>query len=487
MKILDFFTLNTGPKIRGYTTEENVLFNPYTNLDRNVINYQEVSPWFARVFENFENQFKYGYNYETFYNNYIFPEIYFSINLIANYIGQLPLDIYSNIDINEKKKNLDLQYLLNHKPNDYQSGFNLKHKLITDMYYHGVGYLAYIQINNKKNIINLDYNKIIELRDVNGEEYFLYILDNYNDYCDYKQRDWESFGFDWYNQNPDLVLLDKKSIIKLKYDDSCRSPLFWLWKDLGMLPLLKEKAMNNINEDGSLKAVIIGTEGTKGRLQSSSENNPVDKLLKQSGSGATTIGQTNQQIHKFEVKKNKSLMDDLKYIKKTITESLGIPDGLIGGDSHQGKNELIQILYINHLAPILTKLEQEIENKFLSERFIRAGGGVKFNINHLYKLQEDKLTDILQKQGDAGIISINDARIRLGYEKIKDNELADEVLYKLQFNLVNNLNPNSNPSQQAAAAANKEDTTDNKEDGSTKSQKEEKTASLEDVEELCGL
>lgn len=117
-------------------------------------------------------------------------------------------------------------------------------------------------------------------------------------------------------------------------------------------------------------------------------------------------------------------LDTLKITDEQIANALGVPLDLVGGQrTYQNLDAAWKILWEGTLLPKLEIIASEINRQLLSETDFRA----RFEVASVNALQEsqDSLTERMSKAVQGDIITIDEARQRLGFEPLPEG--AGEV------------------------------------------------------------
>lgn len=351
-----------------------------------------------RITEELANYDDYNsiiYNWNYLKNKYpdVISEIAFAIDYIARQTAQLDIDIYKDLNKNIKEANTnEFFYTWNVRPNMYQNAYNLKYTLISYLFYYGEA----IVIKDSEKEIHVfslpDYQKY--KNETTGEMYFGITINNQIVY--YRQSDIMCFHlFDIFNE---------------------LSPIYFIWKDAKLLEHAKNSYYKNITNSEVQKALMFNEENDD--LNEEEEQRiaaNVTNLLNAKTSKALYV--TNAvRVDSFSKQTNiDKLTPADKYLKSKIMNFLGIPDGLIGGDSNQGVDERLRLFYISTLSPLLSQIEIEIDAKWNKKSHYTKGGGVRFDTSKLFRLQENERINNSVARINANITTISEEREKLGF------------------------------------------------------------------------
>jgi len=144
---------------------------------RNFFNEEIAQTWEQPLFDAFVTPTSSGENITT--NNALtVGAIYASINIKANAIAKLPLQVFkrNRNEGREREKNHRVYYLLETRPNPFQTPFVFKHTITVHRNLWGKAYIRMI-FDNRGNVIELrllEPSKVREAEDTKGDRWFVY-------------------------------------------------------------------------------------------------------------------------------------------------------------------------------------------------------------------------------------------------------------------------------------------------------------------------
>lgn len=398
-------------------SQEAILFNPYTLGHENVASFKKLNPY-HRLLLDLTNCNDANIDFTNF------SVVYFSIDYIAKQIASMDIDDYLRKAANIRNYDSDISYMLNYEPNSYQTGYNLKYNLITNLYYYGCAFAIYDSDNYNLEI--LDNGNLFEYWEDNVK-YLCWFEDKYINVINGTRITVETireFGG---------ILYKEKDIMIFRFNEQFESPLNKILSDLKLHTSLNKGIYDEVGREGKLQGYVKNLEGGLGNQEESNLNKTLSDFVSSGKEGFVTLGSNNTEIGTFTRSGSSDKLSNIKDLRKLIQEHIGVPAGLVAGDSNQGKPEQISQFYKLTLMPLLENIEKELEISFFTKEGIKKGFGLKFNISNLLRLDEEKQNKILSMQMNAGFITINEGRLILGLPKSKD-EIADKVMPKLYFN-----------------------------------------------------
>ena len=434
--------LKSKPRDEVITSDENILFNPFTLADRGLVRFTDVERDFLSVYQETSLNTK-NFSYNDFLTTKIYPEIYFVVDKIAKHVASLPIDIYKDKSKNIKVQGLWTSYLLNTNANEGLTSYQFKYRMISNLYYHGVSYAVKINdVNNKDKpqLVVIDNKRLLRYYDNEYNlYYYLYMgVDMSNWYYNLSQNyinENEEIIIRKITNNKDTYIFQESEVIKLTFDETGNSPLNWLWKDLGLLPMVRASIKKSLLEGNNIKAVVYGREAVGGQDGQATSSYQLQKLLRSSQSGAITVDSFTQKIDyvKDSINAN-NYFDNLTNLKQQISQSLGVPAEILEGSS--ATNAKVQDalnMFILNLTPLLKNFEESLDVALFSTNFLTSGGGCKFDLSSLKNWDTTTFVNNLQIMANAGFITINEGREMLGLEKHKNKEVGDILLAKIEM------------------------------------------------------
>lgn len=367
------------------------------------------------VFNDIYTQyFKGSYDYSSFLNSFVIPEIMITIDNVASQFALLDLKIYKNYEKKELSQDHErLNYRLNNKPNLYDNDHQFKSKLIYELYLSGVVYIVktYEKENFYLHVVRNDQCK--KVYDKKLKKHLLYVdttqrieeLDNFfgEDVVDLSTIDYSLNGI--YFDIEDIWEVDI-----MNFDGRGHSPVEFLWKDLGNLQMTKQAISRGIKNSQVVQGVMFNAIVGTSKREEKKLNITVDELMKSDAPGVVTVGGENASLQTWNKGDLLSGLPQLQEtLKKKITEYLGVPDGFIGQDNGRAKEELINLFFIK-IQPKLDLIESEITNKELEDDLVLKGARVKFDIAPLYRALIYKNTDRAINLYKNKLIDLNEAR-----------------------------------------------------------------------------
>lgn len=415
---------NNLPQFQNHqlVTDELINFNPYSYMDRNEYQINKTNCFYNSTLSILNKD----YSYSNLIADNIMPEVFFTVDYISRHVAQMNIDIYKDTTENKKITGTKKHYMLNHKPNSYQSAYDLKYNLIFNLYMFGTAFAVYSPGVEYDRLEVLDNECIIKFWDQNQCYYY------YGDKKQVKVINNTQINYDYLSSIKGLLFKEEELLI-FSLNSLGLSPIEFLWQDLGLLTSLKNGIVNQVKLVGDIQGIVTSRDGHKGRDEQKHEHDVLTELAQSDKPGFRTVGSVDFSLHTWQRNHGKDLNPILKDMQKKVSERLGVPDGLLGGDSHQGKQDLPETFHGKTLAPLLKMIEQELENKLYSPNFVKTDGALVFDVSTLLRMDESTRTDNEIKKLDAGIVQINESRVTLGYEKLKD-PLANILLPKQVFN-----------------------------------------------------
>ena len=187
---------------------------------------------------------------------------------------------------------------------------------------------------------------------------------------------------------------------------------------IGCLKASDRQIAENFNNGIDIKYSISVPNKFKDEKQQKEFNAKINELFGRSGAkrgGAITISK-DTEIKQY---RGMNVADtDLREIRskliKEIASLMGVPAYMVGEDGDQKYSNVRQsqtALYRDTYLPIITAIEQAFDKKGIS---------IKFDVNDLLKGDIESQARVMTQMVQSGILTPNEARIYVGYEKIED-------------------------------------------------------------------
>ena len=313
------------------------------------------------------------------------------IKIICQGIAQLPIkaENYENVLYN---------------PNAYQSNYDFIYSIIHSYLAYGNSYINIIKDkqNRVRKLVVLDPSVI----SVKSNDFGIPI---------YQYNDQENIKFDYDN------IIHIKDISTFEVQGKSR--ILLSKERIGALKASDRQIAENFNNGIDIKYSISVPNKFKNEEQQKEFNAKINELFGRGGDkrgGAITISK-DTEIKQY---RGMNVADtDLREIRskliKEIASLMGVPAYLVGEDGDQKYSNVRQsqtALYRDTYLPIITAIEQAFNKK---------GIGIKFDVNDLLKGDIESQSRVMTQMVQSGILTPNEARVYIGYERIENDPSAD--------------------------------------------------------------
>lgn len=323
--------------------------------------------------------------------------IYAAINIKANSVAKLPLQLYNRKDgKRSREKDHPIADLIENRPNTMQSSYMFKHTLIVHRHVHGAAYVL-PTYNRRGKIISL------ELLDP-----LLMDIIQHPQTKDY-----------WfvYAEGPQPHVYHPSEIVYLPYftPDGIKalSPIQVARETSGQMQAGK-KFMSGFYKNGAATNVKITTPEP---LSTDARNKVAEEYMKSHG-GSMNTGRPLVASGGMEIDSLTMPIADMQYVenmKFNITEIariFNVPPHMLAelerstnnNIEHQGRDFIA-----NSIQPELTAIEEEFNYKLFTTRE-RQHLYFKFNLRSALRSNDETRATYYQKMLDDGVYSINDVR-----------------------------------------------------------------------------
>lgn len=327
-----------------------------------------------------------------------FSSLYSVINVLASDIGSLPIHVYKK-DKNGKREKLSISdnnvaYLLNKKVNnDGLTPFTFKSLLVSQLAIYGNSYTL-MRFDSKGDVIELlplDTGATTVYRNEQGEKY-------------YKTT-----------QNNQQITLFSHEVIHVK------NPLTTV-EGLGISPLkaLKlnvesQRAGDELNHsllrDNGVPKGVLSVQG----VLNAEAKERVRKEWKRANSAGAVVILDNSLEYK-SLGQNLAELDYLQgqeYSLERIASVYRVPShklNLLRNATFSNISEENLSYVTSTLQPIVKNIEEEFSISLFTEREIKAGYYIEFNLQGLLRSSPEVLINSLEVQLRAGLITLDEAR-----------------------------------------------------------------------------
>lgn len=363
------------------------------------------------------------------------PTVQSCYELIAGTIAQLPIYLYRETEDGSVDKVSDdyRNRLLNDEPNEFQSAYSMKKKMVKDYLFRGATY-SYVERNG---------NEILEITTLNAADIQVdkYIQDGFKvvdaDIKVMEKQDGKR-ALNSKEQKFLQILKPYDCIIAVKdsSDGLTSKGILDYGKDVFQVALEEKQYTSGIYKNGALP---LGVLKTSGRLTQGA----IDKLKASwqslySGSanaGKTVILEEGLDYSPVSLKPGDLLLtDNRKDVISDICKLFNLPESLIDVTKIKyGSLEQNNIHFLQYtLSPILTALENGLNRALLLEDEKKQGYFFAFDTSEVLRSTDREKYDAVKVALDGGIMSINEARYKLNLPKINDDVMKwslGSVLY----------------------------------------------------------
>ena len=343
-------------------------------------------------------------------------DVYTAVKIIASDVASSPIQLTTN---NIVEADNDLNYLLNVKPNDLMDGWHFKFALTANMLLNGNSYARIIR-DNKGNPLRLDFLPVSNVTITS---------------------DGLSINYTYVDDDKNEIRLNQNDVLHFKYvtyDGLVGiSPLFALKKEIQMQDAGNNTLLsffkNGVKGSGILKI-------NQGNLNSQGKES-IRKKFEEANSGdnelRTIILDSNMEYTPIEINtKVLELVNNNVYTTKQIAKAFGIPLDKFGMELTNTSSDQANLSYLqNTLSHYFSAFTSELNIKLLSYPQNKVSQ-FKFNTDRLLEISTDKLTESVIKASQASLISLNEARAKLGYPPIEN---GDKILASLNYTTLDGL------------------------------------------------
>lgn len=343
-------------------------------------------------------------------------DVFTAIKILASDIATNPIMLKENgIDVMDS----NLYHLLNVQPNQFSTAFHFKFALIANMLLNG---------NSYARIKKLPNGQPYELEFLPVSTMTVKLTDNNIQYV-YQSDDGSQYT------------LKKEDVLHFKYFTadglSGISPLLALKKEIAMIDAGNNTLLNffkqGINSSGILevKQANLNAEAKQNIREKFEEANAGDENAQRTIIVDSTMKYTPIQVNTEVLQ----LVNNNVYSTKQIAKAFGIPLERFGMELVNTSSEAANLSYLqNTLSHYFAVFTSELNIKLLSYPD-NISKSFAFNTNAILQVSEEKLIELLTKSVQGSMMTINEARKRLGLQPV---EGGDTLIVSLNYAQINN-------------------------------------------------
>lgn len=327
-------------------------------------------------------------------NALTFGSLYSVINILASDIASLPLQVFQSTNGQREKLGLDnkVAYLLTKKVNSRMTPYEFKAKIIMDLCIFGNHFslLKFNRAGDVSEIIPLDPSVTSVFRTDTGQ---LFYKTTYN--------------------NEQIELMDYE-VIHIKNSLTQNG--------LGISPLKAIRLNAEAVKSGEImnhdlletRGIPKGILSVQGSLNAESKERVRQEWKRANSSGAVVVldngleyrnlGQTNQDL---------DFLNGMNYNQERVAAAMRIPAhklNLLDRATFSNVTEQNLDYISSALQPLIKNIEEVLNVTLFTDKEVRAGFYVKFNINALLRSEPETLARTLEIQLRAGMISLDESR-----------------------------------------------------------------------------
>lgn len=330
-------------------------------------------------------------------------DVFASVSILASDIASSPVQV---IDKDTIKENDSLSEMINYHPNPLMTGWHFKFSLVANMLLNGDSF-AEIKRNQHDEPIGLimHKNSTINMKQrQNGTIYYV-VSDDDKPKREVNQMDmlhFKHFTHDGLTGvSPLLALADELRVQKA----GNKTIHNFFSKGINGSGILKVHKSDLDSE--AKKAIREKFEEANG---SNDGDNAQRTIIMDEGMDYTSL-EINTDVLK--------LINSSDWTTKQIAKAFGIPNERLGVESHHSNTTQTNVMYLqNTLVHYYRSIASELKAK-LGKQF-------KFNSDFLFEADPESMTDTIVDQYINGLITLNEARTKLGYQpKEEGNETLD--------------------------------------------------------------
>lgn len=417
----------------------------------------------THLYTNFNDAFK-EYNnsiYPTAEKVIKLPVVGQCLDLLSGAIAQMPVYLYKrNKDGSRTEIEDDNRVkLLNTRPNKHTGAYQYKKQLVRDYLLHGGGYSSIEKINENK--FGFDVEELYYLPKSN-----LNITTTKSTYKPLSAKFDITFDGDGNQKGEVIDTLTENNVLRVLKDsnDGFKSTgLLETGKEIFRQALHEAQFVNGIYERGAFPSGILKTDARLSQvsidrlkdawndLYSGSSNNAKTPILEE-GMDYKPLQHSPADMQLNESRKN---------TKSEICNLFGVPESLITTAANKYNSiEQNNLHLLKHaLAPIINAFEDGLNLSLLDETEQDDEYFFEFDVEELSRATEKERIESFVTGVNGAILTINEVRQKLGYDKVTGGDdllmglgkvaMNTETGEKTVFNLGQNITTEDKPNAES--------------------------------------
>jgi HK97 family phage portal protein len=320
------------------------------------------------------------------------------VKLLSETVGAMPLNCFDVTEGSKKKNtNNDLWYLLNYKPNRYQTRTEFFENIMLNLCTSGNSYCAIDRVNGK----------VIAVTPLMSAQMTVFLDDN------------GALIYKYINANNETIIYAERSIWHIKLFGNGLiglSPMSHAAKALGVSIAL-EKRISVLAENGGNPAGIIKYD----KMLTVEQREKIEAALNKKGKNGNNLfvlemgmdyTQTGLSPQDMELLKNR------RFQLEDIARFMGVPSVLINdlaGTTAWGSGiaQIMEGFYKLGLRPYLERIESSLK-KILMDESEWQKIDIEFNFDSVLRADKKTRIETLSKGVNAGLYTPNEARLQEG-------------------------------------------------------------------------
>lgn len=382
--------------------------------------------WFKKIFNSEENKQyenvelldnslirfnKFGGNA---YSNDIFRG---AIDSIARNIGKLKPRHIIRYDGVVKDGNINLNYILNTRPNPFIDSYSFLYKLVTHYYLYNNAF-AFIERDfngSLKAIYNISPLNMEYLSDKNNNLYCKFIFNNGQSYT-------LPFG--------DVIILRRH----FNKDDLLGDTNNAINPTLEVAHMQNQGMEKSIENGAKIRGILKLTQVlAPEKIKSEKERFIKDYLSPENNGGIISLD-SKMEYQPLEDKPINVDTLQVEHIKTRIYEYLGISEKIVNSTYNESE---WSAFYESVIEPFSLQLALELTHKLFTKREISFGNQVILEANRLQFASNKSKTEMLKEIMPLGILSINQALEILNLPPINDGDKRLQTLNVIDTDIAN--------------------------------------------------
>lgn len=335
-------------------------------------------------------------------------DIFTAIHVLSSSIATAKIEKF----LDGRPYNDSVLNLFNSRPNDFMNGYDFKYIVAANMLLNGQSFVRIIfnEEGDTESLVFLHNSNVLIEQNEKGVIY--------------------KINSDNFNGN-----LESHEILHFKYMTldgfNCFSPLHSLVREIDISEGSKKFLSNFFNKGASFGGILkVNFSKLSPEAKKEMKKDFEDMNMGYGNAGGIAVIDPSADYEQLKIPTEVlNFLNSYTFTTKQIAKAFNIPIDRLGGENqHTSLSDSNNVYITDTLVPFFTTIASEIEFKLYDTANIVFSLELKFNYQYLFDSDITLKINNIRSLLAGGVITINEARKKLGFEQLKDEPNADKIL-----------------------------------------------------------